>query len=153
MVNSECEVIDQLDSEPQDFESESGSGLGPAAYRSQLLCVDALIQSISDIVGTRTAEMITADHGSASGGQVGSPPKTWTDADIAERFGIFLAYRLPEGCSSPDTDTNIAVMRAIRVCAVDIELPENNGKYLIGAADPEWADSDRMDAIQESLSQ
>ncbi len=152
VVDSECEVIDQLDSEPQDFESESGSGLGPAAYREQMLCVDALIQSISDIAGTRTAVMITADHGSTSGGQVGSPPETWTDADIAERFGIFLAYRLPESCPAPEAITNIGVMRAIMVCAVDMELPENNGKYLIGAADPEWVEPDRMDAIQESLS-
>ncbi len=42
-------------------------------------------------------------------------------------------------------------MRAIMLCAVDMELPENNGRYLIGAADPEWVDSDRMHAIQESL--
>ena len=148
VVNSECEVIDQ---EPQDFESESGSGIESGVYRSQLLCVDGLIQSISGIAGTRTAVMITADHGSASGGQVGSPPETWTDADIAERFGILLAYRLPGECPSPEAATNIAVMRAIMVCAVDMELPENNGRYLIGAVDPEWVDSDRMDAIQESL--
>ncbi len=44
-------------------------------------------------------------------------------------------------------------MRAIMVCAVDVELPENNGRYLIAAADPEWVDSDRMDAIQESWGQ
>ena len=42
-------------------------------------------------------------------------------------------------------------MRAITVCAVDMELPENNGRYLIGAADPEWVDSDRMHAIPESV--
>ena len=151
VVNSECEIIDQLDSKPQDFNAESASDLGPPAYRSQMICVDSLIQSVSDIAGTGTAVMITADHGSTSGGQVGSPPETWTDADIAERFGIFLAYRLPEGCPSFEAFTNIAVMRAIMVCAVDMELPENNGRYLIGAVDPEWVDSDRMDTIQESL--
>ena len=150
VVNSECEVIAQ---QPQDFESESGSGLESGVYRSQLLCVDGLIQGISGIAGTRTAVMITGDHGTSSGGQVGSPPEAWTDADIAERFGILLAYRLPGGCPSPEEATNIAVMRAIMVCAVDMELPENNGRYLIGAADPEWVDSDRMAAIQESLGQ
>ena len=153
VVNSGCEIIDQFDSKPQDFNSESASDLGPAAYRSQMTCVDSLIQSISDLAGTRTAVMITADHGSTSGSQVGSPPETWTDADIAERFGIFLAYRLPEACPSFEAFTNIAVMRAIMVCAVDMELPENNGRYLIGAVDPEWVDSDRMDTIQESLGQ
>ena len=153
VVNSECEVTDELDSEPHDFESESGSDLGPDAYRSQMRCVDGLIERFSGVAGTRTAVLITADHGSTSGGQVGSPPETWTDADIAERFGVLLAYRLPEGCPSPETVTNIAVMRAIMICAVDMDLPENNGRYLIGAVDPEWVDSGRMDAIQESLSQ
>jgi len=151
VVDSECEVTDQNGQQLEDFESEGRSDLGPAAYRSQMLCVDSLIQRISTIAGTRTAVMITADHGSASGGQVGSPPETWTDADIAERFGIFLAYRLPEGCPTPEAVTNIAVMRAIVVCAVDMELPENNGRYLNGASDPEWVDTARMDSIQKSL--
>jgi hypothetical protein len=153
VVDSECEVIGRPDQQPQDFEPESGSGLEPSAFRSQLLCVDGLIQSISRIAGTRTAVMIAADHGPKSGGQVGSPPETWTNADIAERFGTFLAYRLPGDCPSPDADTNIAVMRAIMLCAVDMELPANNGRYLIGADNPEWVDSDRMDAIQKSLGQ
>ncbi len=151
VVDSECEVIDQFDSEPQDFEAEGSSSLGSGAYRSQMLCVDGLIQDLSTVAGTRTAVMITSDHGSTSGGQVGSPPETWTDADIAERFGILLAYRLPKGCASPDAATNIAVMRAIMVCAVDMDMPENNGRYLIGATDPEWVDLDRMDAIQDSV--
>ena len=150
VVDSECEVIGKR---PQSFESEGGSGLESNAFQSQLLCVDSLIQSIAGIAGARTAVMIAADHGPASGGQVGSPPQTWTDADIVERFGVLLVYRLPQGCNSPDAATNIAVMRAIMVCAVDMEMPENNGRYLIGAVDPEWVDLDRMNAIQESLGQ
>ncbi|HET7846521.1 MAG TPA: sulfatase-like hydrolase/transferase, partial [Acidimicrobiia bacterium] len=68
-----------------------------SAFSAQLACADDLVTRLAAIARPSTAMIITADHGTGFSGQVGRDGSTWTDAEIAERLGIMLAYRLPEG--------------------------------------------------------
>lgn len=132
--------------DPENMEPESADELSP-----QLSCVDSLLARVAAVVGDRTAVIITGDHGPASNGQVGRPPGDWSDADIAERLGILLAYRLPASCNAPSADSSLKAMRIIMSCATDIQLPENHGKHLIGAENPVWVDESRMDSIKRKV--
>jgi hypothetical protein len=118
------------------------------AIADQMACVDSLIQDIANIVGPSTAMIITGDHGSGTGGQIPQAPSEWTDSDVAERFGIFLAYHLPSECPQPDDAISTLVMRAIVSCAVDVGLPSEKPGHLVGLADPEWVEPSRMQDIK-----
>ena len=118
---------------------------------AQLSCVDRLIVEIAQLAGPKSAMVITGDHGTWSGGQLGVPPEKWSDADIGERLGVFLAYRLPESCAEPSTSVNTDVVRAIMVCAVEIDIPQRNGVFLIGAEAPVYVDPARMRRIETSI--
>ena len=122
-----------------------------SAFTAQLACADALVTGIADIARPSTAIMITADHGTGFRGQVERDGSTWTDADIAERLGIMLAYRLPDGCEEPVDIINIDVMRAIMGCAVDMDLPARNPQILLGADNPVEVPPDRMAGIRAQV--
>jgi hypothetical protein len=95
--------------------------------------------------------VITGDHGTWTGGQLGVPPEKWSDADIAERLGIFLAYRLPDPCAEPSTSVNTDVVRAMMACALEIDMPKRNGAFLIGAEAPVYVDPARMRRIEAGI--
>ena len=151
VVDSECAV---LDAGPL-FEPSSGTGRSDTlylnAFSQQLTCADDLVMRIAEMAGPSTAMLITADHGTGFGGQVGRDGRTWTDADIAERLGIMLAYRLPDGCEPPVDVVNVDVMRAIMSCAVDMELPVRNPEILLGADKPVAVTPNRMAAIRAEI--
>ncbi len=134
---------------------ESPEGEGPAsrrsAFRAQMSCVDRLLTTVVDQVGPRTAMLLTGDHGSNTGLQVGKSPDEWTDADVAERFGVFLAYKLPTGCSTDGVTDPMVAMGAILGCAVGQEFELPSPQYLIGAADPVPVDPERMARIQTAV--
>ena len=106
------------------------------AVADQMTCVDSLIEQIAEVPGSSTAVLITADHGTATGGQIPRPPSDWTDSDVAERFGILLAYRLPASCEAPSDAINTVVMRAIMTCAINADLPDARPGHLIGLGQP-----------------
>jgi hypothetical protein len=153
VVDENCEVKggngeDRGILDPQLAEPES-----VITFTSHLACVDSLLGDVVEVIGDRTAAIITGDHGTGSNGQISRPPNAWSDADIAERLGVLLAYKLPQGCNARETDSNIEAMRMIMGCATHIELPSNHGKYLIGAQDPVWVDPARMDSIKDRVAQ
>lgn len=142
VVDADCNVIERDARFDQSMSIEE-------RLSAQLACSDSLIERISDVTGSRTAVIITGDHGTATLGQNSKPSEEWTDADVAERLGVFLAYHLPEGCSPPESPVNIDVMRAIVSCAVTSELPERDTRFMIGADEPTLIDAARMAHIQE----
>ncbi|MEX2251168.1 MAG: sulfatase-like hydrolase/transferase [Acidimicrobiia bacterium] len=121
------------------------------AISDQMTCVDSLLSQIAGVPGPSTAVLITADHGTGTGGQVPRQVSEWTDADVAERFGILLAYRLPPSCGQPRDVVNTLVMRAIMDCAVTVDLPEEKPGHLIGLANTEWVEPTRMQEIRARL--
>jgi len=152
VVDQNCEVTPQSGVDRGNLDPEETEPEPTQEFASQLACVDSLLAEVVVLVGNRTAAIVTGDHGPGSGGQVQRSSETWSDADIAERFSVLLAHRLPNGCSQPRTDSNLEVMRAIVDCTVDIDLPPNNGGFLIGAENPKWVDPARMEAIKQRLS-
>jgi hypothetical protein len=110
-----------------------------------------LIVEIAELAGPNSAMVITGDHGTWTGGQLGVPPEKWSDADIAERLGIFLAYRLPDPCAEPSTSVNTDVVRAMMACALEIDMPKRNGAFLIGAEAPVYVDPARMRRIEAGI--
>lgn len=118
----------------------------------QLSCVDGMIAQIANMAGDATAVLITGDHGTNSLDQRNKPAEVWTDEQIRERLGVFLAYRSPDGCPSPSSPTTLEVMRMLVSCAVNIELPADHGNFMIGAAaDSAWVDADRMAQIMAQV--
>jgi hypothetical protein len=148
VVNEKCEVDQHLTEaagvlDPMESEPESRLAFGP-----QMECVDTLLSQAIDVTGNRTAVLITGDHGPGSNGQIPKLPTEWSDSDIAERLGVLLAYKLPSGCRQPETDSNIEAMRSIMACAVDMDLPAYNGRYVLGASSPVFVEPSRMDKIK-----
>jgi hypothetical protein len=153
VVNQNCQFEEaRVTSDQLYLAGELSTDERRRAISDQMTCVDSLIGQIAESVGPSTAVIITADHGSGTGGQVQRAPSQWTDSDIAERFGILLAYRLPSGCDGPSDAINTLVMRAIMTCAVTVDLPDQRDGHLIGLAAPEWVKPSRMQDIQARLS-
>lgn len=119
--------------------------------KDQLYCADRLISEAAELAGGKTAVVITGDHGMATLGQIDLPPAEWSDAQIAERLGTFLAYRLPEGCEAPSTAVNTDVVRSALSCAIDVDLPDRNGAFFIGADEPLLIEPAAIARIQDEL--
>ena len=151
VVDADCEVLDgaplpdpkvrMVHTQPDYLE----------AYNGQLSCADGLLVAISSMAGPSTAMLITADHGPGMRVQVARDGRTWSDADIAERLGILLAYHLPDACDDPVDDTNVDVMRALVPCAVTMELPARRPIFLLGSHNPVAVAPDRLASIRSQV--
>ena len=123
-----------------------------AAFSDQMSCVDRLLIAVLRTVDADTAVLVTGDHGPATRGQLGRTPGKWSDADIAERFSVLLAHKLPDVCPPPVRPDPMAAMAAILGCAVGADFVIPGPDYLISAhdaTDPVAIDPERMARIQE----
>jgi hypothetical protein len=154
VVNANCEFEPQrLDDDKLYRAGLLTTQLRRHAIADQMTCVDSLLGRIAGVAGSSTAVLITADHGTATGGQIPLAPSEWTDADLAERFGILLAYRLPSFCEGPEDAINTLVMRAIMACAVNGVLPEERPGHLIGLGTTAWVEPNRIQDIRARLAE
>lgn len=145
IVDSECNVVPTEDRTRSDDDHQR--------IREQLSCVDSLLLDVVANFDSDTAVLFAGDHGTGEGGQVGVPLEDWSNADIAERLGALLAYRIPEGCPGPEHPTNVHAMRAIMDCTVIAELPTEPVGFLVGADQPEWVSSERVSSIAARLAE
>jgi hypothetical protein len=129
---------------------EDVSGLRALAA-DQMACVDRLLESALSSVDDDTALLLTGDHGSSTGGQIGRDPDDWSDADIAERFGVFMAYALPDSCAKPTIPDPAVTMAAILACALEGRFDTPSPRYLIGMDGPVAVDPERMARIQAEV--
>lgn len=143
VVDAECNVL------PPDAQSDSDDEYG--LLRKQLECVDSLLKDVVAKVDSSTAVLIAGDHGMRTRDQVASPPAGWSNADLAERMGALLAYKLPDQCDGPEIASNLHAMRSIMACSVTAELPSNDASFLIGETDPVWASAERLTSIADQL--
>ena len=149
-ADHDCKVLDTTRL-ALTFDGPADRAGGFGQYLGHFSCVDKLLGDVAGVVGTQTAVLIAGDHGTGLHGQTRRDPATWSDSEIAERLGAFLAYRLPETCPSSSTDSSITAMRGIVSCAVEMEMPDFNGRYLIGAIDPVWVEAGRLERIATEL--
>ena len=132
--------------------------LSPAPLRSadvhqviagQLECADRIIGNIASVVQHNTALLIVADHGTESLGQLGRAGYKWTNMEIAERMGVFMAYRFPPSGREPLDATNVEAMRALISCSVQTDLPTPRKGYLVGFdQESAWIAPERMEIIK-----
>lgn len=153
VVDADCRPTRDPADDYSGLEEISTEMPDPGAVRSQLTCVDGLILEIVRSVGPETAVVITGDHGSGVLGQGATSSHVWSDAEIAERLGIFLAYRMPPECPEPEAITNIAVMRAVTTCALDVHPPAHEPVFLLGSNDLQLVTLDRIRRIEQQLFQ
>lgn len=142
VVDEECILrppVERIDTEDPDNVS------------SQLACVDGMLARIVDRVGPNTAIMIIGDHGTATRDQLSRDTSEWTDADIAERLGAFLSYRMPPDCTGPEMATNMLTLRAIVACAIQVELPSSEPGFVIGLRSVEPVSRSTVTQIGERL--
>ncbi len=141
LVDQLCRRVDVPASDPLSNEYRT-------AFRRQLQCVDDLLVSITGHVDEDTAVLLTGDHGPDTQGQLSKSPGEWTDSDIAERFGVLLAYKVPMGCPATALSDPMLVMASILDCALVESFSAPEPEYLIGAIDPVAVDPKRMDDIK-----
>jgi hypothetical protein len=144
LVNQRCEPL----SAPVMLSSDVAANR--RAYAAQLSCVDRLLSDVVANVKPNTAVLLTGDHGGNTARQLSLPPEQWTDADIAERFGVFLAYKLPSNCPQPRIADPMTAMGAVLGCAVGQRFDVQAPAYLIGADEPVRIDHARMTRIKET---
>lgn len=143
VVDPECHVV------PPNRRSDPSDEYGP--LRQQLACVDSLLMDVVTRIDSSTAVLIAGDHGMRTRDQVASPSADWSDADIAERLGALLAYKLPEGCREPEIASNLHAMRSIMTCSVTAQVPTNAAGFLIGEIDPILVGPERLSSIEDQL--
>lgn len=122
-----------------------------SATSAQMSCVDRLLTAVTEELDSDTAILLTGDHGTSTNDQVAVNGTDWSDQDIAERFGVLMAYKLPVGCEAPSSADPIVAMSALLTCSVGQELVAPPAEYLIGYEDPVLVDSDRMARIQNEV--
>ena len=125
---------------------------GTGGVQDQLACVDSLLLDIMNSITDETVVVIAGDHGTATRSQISTPISEWTDDDIVERLGAFLAYRMPSRCRTPAAQSNVQVMRVMMACATDLEIPEPAPSYVLGLEDHVIVDSSRLARIENRLS-
>ena len=96
-------------------------------YVEQVQCAEKIAVDVVDAAGESSIVLLTGDHGIASGIE-GTAISGGQVADaLFERLNVFMAYRMPEGCT-PAYLWTVAVLEAILSCATDsdsiIRTPE-----------------------------
>jgi hypothetical protein len=121
------------------------------AISEQMACVDLMLREVTAGLDEDTAVLLTGDHGTTTGDQVLQVPDEWSDADIAERFGVLLAHKSPQVCPAPSLPDPVVAMSAIMSCALDQTFSPPPPEYLIGAEDPEAVAPARMARIKDQV--
>jgi hypothetical protein len=124
----------------------------PNRIAEQFACTDSLLIEILEALPRGAAVLIAGDHGTASRGQNFLGASEWSDADVAERLGALLSYRIPPTCTGPEVPSNLSAMRALTTCALNLTLPEEDSAYVLGLDNPHEIAVERLDSISEALS-
>jgi Sulfatase len=143
LADAECAQTDH----PGDLDQDKARRF--AAISAQMTCVDTLLTTALEGLGPDTAVLLAGDHGTATGEQAYRPAEEWSDADIAERFGVLLAYRLPAGCAGPSSPDPMVAMGAILTCALEEDFSPPPSEHLIGYENPVAVDAERLTRIKQ----
>jgi hypothetical protein len=99
------------------------------AYAAQVQCVNsALSTAIERIAETGDIGLILGDHGPDLGGQLFTNADEWSDADRAERYGIFFAAFHP-GCDYGPVATLVNTGRRLLSCLSGTDVPEVPNRF------------------------
>lgn len=147
VVDGNCRVLDTR----SQLRLVDGTDASSSDFAQQLACADRLISDIAELAASSTAVVITSDHGSKTRGQMQVSPDEWGEDDIAEALGIFLGYRLPDGCSEPEQAVSTAVMRALMRCAVGLTHASVDEASVVGIMEFRTVDVSERQSIEAGL--
>jgi hypothetical protein len=92
------------------------------AYLAQVGCVNRWLEALTGKLPPEVAVLITGDHGTTLRRQMFRDPTTWSEAEIAERAGIFLATRFPDTCSAPRADMSLIALGQAADCLLGTDV-------------------------------
>lgn len=94
------------------------------AYLKQTECVDRFIVDLSRRIQPDDVMIVVGDHGTDQRNQLVRDPGTWSRADLAERFNVFLAVRDGAECSVGETVILPNIFRRVLSCLATRHLEE-----------------------------
>lgn len=142
VVDSDCTVL------PPESRTDPDESL---PIRRQLSCVDLLLAEIVGKFDEDTAVVITGDHGTRLNMNAEFAENGWSDTDIVDHLGTFLAYRLPSRCKGPTRQTNLYALRAVMECSVHADIPSTTGEFVLGVDKPVWVEPEQLESIANDL--
>ena len=125
-------VLDQVGSEFVSDEVDEELRLG---YVQQVECISSYMEELAEVLtATDMTVLIVGDHGIDSRRQMFRSPASWSDDDLTQRFGIFLATRTSYECDAPSSSL-VNVARSIVGCAVGVEIPPVDDRHYASSWD------------------
>jgi hypothetical protein len=121
-------------------------GDGGRRYADTVRCTNRSLLDAVDEITERDPDALVflqGDHGPGFGIDTDRPVPDWPDADIAQRYGILSAARLPERCGRRAPETPVNTFRIALACVTgeDIPLLEPR-RFALG-----YEDDDRVEAL------
>lgn len=99
-------------------------------YLAQIECANTLVEAIVGSLAPDTAMIVTGDHGSEFLRPAGVPATDLTLAHVRERFGVFMAIRLPDSCEPVPADLNtLNAGRRLDACITGRQLDDLEARY------------------------
>jgi hypothetical protein len=92
-------------------------------YLEQLTCLNSKLLALIESLPHEASLIITGDHGPDLHGQLDKAPLAWNEADIAQRFRIFHASRLPARCELTESRDLVNLVRSEVSCITGDALP------------------------------
>lgn len=90
-------------------------------FLAQMACVDSFMNEFAGMVGDDDIVIFIGDHGVRRAYPDGSPERS-TSEKLVESMNVFLATKLPAGCTLADPIITTDLMRNVISCLTDTQL-------------------------------
>lgn len=90
-------------------------------FLAQMACVDSFMSEFAGMVGDDDIVIFLGDHGVRRAYPEGSPERS-TSEKLVESMNVFLATKLPAGCTLADPIITTDLMRNVISCLTDTQL-------------------------------
>jgi hypothetical protein len=136
-LDGDCDIVDEGRRRVTEFAEVTSVGPDVAdarlnGYAGQVECVNHFVRSLAhSVVGSDAIVFVTGDHGSDALSQLATRPEEWSESQILDRMGTFLAVKAPPGCESTSALTTLSVFRSLISCTGDLALPPIEEKAVI----------------------
>jgi hypothetical protein len=92
-------------------------------YIEQVQCANRIMVQTADVLGDEDVALFLGDHGPDLQGQLFTPSSAWTDDQLRERFGTFMAAKVP-GCEMESVESLVNVGRRMMSCLSSDSFPD-----------------------------
>lgn len=92
-------------------------------YVEQVQCANRVMIQTADVLGEDDVALFVGDHGPDLQGQLFMPSSEWTDDQLRERFGTFMAAKVP-GCEMGGIESVVNIGRRMMSCLTGDSFPD-----------------------------